>query len=325
MSFKISNTTITRAVMDNDYLNYNRLVNENGDNEINSISIGVDAGLINQGPNAIAIGTNSGKYNQGYDAISIGTNAGFMDQSEYAISIGGSDLSLYGPEGQSFQVTQGFGAISIGAGAGNINQQTGAISMGFYAGALNQGFASIAIGGGAGDFYQADNSICFMANWNNFYCATGGFYVDPITVHSDDPTINTDSGPEYPGFTGYIDPIMYNLSYNVATCEVFANSDLISDGNSGLNVSGNINSVNGNIKQNGNILVPVGTIALNAFESEGWLICNGNQYSTTTYSALFSVIGTNYNNNPGAGTFNVPNLSGINPVHGPTINYYIKF
>ena len=116
MSFKISNTTITRAVMDNDYLNYNRLVNENGDNEINSISIGVDAGLINQGPNAIAIGTNSGKYNQGYDAISIGTNAGFMDQSEYAISIGGSDLSLYGPEGQSFQVTQGFGAISIGAG-----------------------------------------------------------------------------------------------------------------------------------------------------------------------------------------------------------------
>jgi hypothetical protein len=122
------------------------------------------------------------------------------------------------------QIDQGFGSISIGAGAGSVNQGTGAVSIGFYAGTLNQGFASIAIGAGAGDFNQADHSICMMANYNNFFAGTGGFYVDPISLHSDDPAINSDSGPSYfGGYTGFTG--VYNLSYNMSTCEVFANSN----------------------------------------------------------------------------------------------------
>jgi hypothetical protein len=41
----------------------------------------------------------------------------------------------------------------------------------------------------------------------------------------------------------------------------------------------------------------------------GWLICDGSFYSTTTYAALYALIGTTYGS--GSGTFAVPNLSGL--------------
>ena len=40
----------------------------------------------------------------------------------------------------------------------------------------------------------------------------------------------------------------------------------------------------------------------------GWLICNGQEVSRTTYAALFAVIGTTYGAGDGSTTFNVPNL-----------------
>jgi microcystin-dependent protein len=46
----------------------------------------------------------------------------------------------------------------------------------------------------------------------------------------------------------------------------------------------------------------------------GWLLCNGAAVSQTTYAALFAVIGTAYDNSPGAGNFNVPDLRGRVPV-----------
>ena len=40
----------------------------------------------------------------------------------------------------------------------------------------------------------------------------------------------------------------------------------------------------------------------------GWLICNGQAVSRTTYAALFAVIGTTYGAGDGSTTFNIPNL-----------------
>ena len=40
----------------------------------------------------------------------------------------------------------------------------------------------------------------------------------------------------------------------------------------------------------------------------GWLICNGQAVSRTTYAALFAVIGTTYGTGNGSTTFNIPNL-----------------
>ena len=42
----------------------------------------------------------------------------------------------------------------------------------------------------------------------------------------------------------------------------------------------------------------------------GWLICNGSAVSRTTYSALFTAIGTTYGNGNGSTTFNIPDLRG---------------
>ena len=42
----------------------------------------------------------------------------------------------------------------------------------------------------------------------------------------------------------------------------------------------------------------------------GYLLCNGSAVSRTTYSALFSAIGTLYGKGDGSSTFNLPNLVG---------------
>lgn len=68
---------------------------------------------------------------------------------------------------------------------------------------------------------------------------------------------------------------------------------------------------------------PIGTIVAwagsNPPADGNWLLCNGQAVSTTTYSTLYSVCGTNYNatggqSAPAAGTFRVPLLNGRVPV-----------
>jgi microcystin-dependent protein len=64
----------------------------------------------------------------------------------------------------------------------------------------------------------------------------------------------------------------------------------------------------------GSIMQYAGTAA-----PTGWILCDGTAVSTTTYAALFAVIGTAFNTSggqtaPGAGTFRVPLLTGRIPV-----------
>ena len=54
----------------------------------NSISLGTNAGSINQHGNAIAIGALSGNSNQSWDAIALGHFAGQDNQGSYAIALG---------------------------------------------------------------------------------------------------------------------------------------------------------------------------------------------------------------------------------------------
>ena len=55
---------------------------------------------------------------------------------------------------------------------------------------------------------------------------------------------------------------------------------------------------------------PVGTIQMYAGASapSGWLLCNGQAVSRSTYSALFSVLGTAYGVGDGSTTFNLPDF-----------------
>ena len=59
-------------------------------------------------------------------------------------------------------------------------------------------------------------------------------------------------------------------------------------------------------------LVPAGAVMPFAMNSEpsGWLQANGDLVSRSTYSALFSAIGTTYGSGDGSTTFNLPDLRG---------------
>lgn len=58
--------------------------------------------------------------------------------------------------------------------------------------------------------------------------------------------------------------------------------------------------------------LPPGTIEIYSKNTvpSGYLLCNGQAVSRTTYASLFAAIGTKYGAGNGSTTFNVPNLSG---------------
>lgn len=68
--------------------------------------------------------------------------------------------------------------------------------------------------------------------------------------------------------------------------------------------------------QDGSWYSPSGMVSMFAGLSipSGWLLCDGQAVSRTTYSELFSAIGTLYGSGDGSTTFNLPNLSGRVPV-----------
>lgn len=68
-----------------------------------------------------------------------------------------------------------------------------------------------------------------------------------------------------------------------------------------------------------NTLMPIGVVApyTGGFEPPGWLFCQGQAVSTTTYSALYAVVGDRYNQGqpaPGGGQFRLPNMQARFPV-----------
>jgi hypothetical protein len=67
---------------------------------------------------------------------------------------------------------------------------------------------------------------------------------------------------------------------------------------------------------------PVGVMQLYAGETAptGYLLCNGSAVSRSTYSGLFSVVGTNFGAGNGTTTFNLPN-----PDSNVGLVYIIKF
>lgn len=63
-------------------------------------------------------------------------------------------------------------------------------------------------------------------------------------------------------------------------------------------------------------VVPTGTILMTASATadSGYFICDGTAYSRTTYSALFTKIGTAFGVGDGSSTFNIPNLQAKFPL-----------
>ncbi|MGD0216321.1 MAG: tail fiber protein [Desulfobaccales bacterium] len=78
-----------------------------------------------------------------------------------------------------------------------------------------------------------------------------------------------------------------------------------------LNSSGQLPAVDGSLLTNlAAASIPPGVIVPYAGASapSGWLLCYGQQVSTTTYASLYGAIGTTYGS--GSGTFGIPDLRG---------------
>ena len=62
--------------------------------------------------------------------------------------------------------------------------------------------------------------------------------------------------------------------------------------------------------------VPVGVVQMWAGEAApaGWLLCQGQAVSRTTYAALYTVCGTAYGTGDGSSTFNLPDLRARMPI-----------
>jgi len=78
-----------------------------------------------------------------------------------------------------------------------------------------------------------------------------------------------------------------------------------------FNGTTNVNIGNGKLQESSANLIPAGSLMMYASTNapNGWFLCDGTQYSTTTYSSLWLAIGYSYSTGTGSG-FNVPNMKG---------------
>ena len=139
----------------------------------NAISIGNDAGFVNQDSDCIAIGNNAAYNTQQTSSIAIGNSAGYDQQQTSSIAIGNS-------AGYSLQQQN---SIAIGNAAG-YNQGEYSIAIGEGAGINtsnpNNADYSIAIGPYAGNVFQVSNSIILNASSTPLQGYDQGFHVKPI-------------------------------------------------------------------------------------------------------------------------------------------------
>jgi microcystin-dependent protein len=114
--------------------------------------------------------------------------------------------------------------------------------------------------------------------------------------------------------------VLSNISSTIGNLTIY-NTNI----NGNINVLNNSNILNnftctGNIFFNNSLFVlpqfttsilPLGIIMplRSSTIPNGWLLCNGQAISRTTYSNLFNLIGTTYGLGDGANTFNIPNIN----------------
>jgi len=129
-----------------------------------------------------------------------------------------------------------------------------------------------------------------------------------------DSTLNIGKAKEYFSGTGVING---NIANSTVSEDWFASSGIYStltyDNNSNIYAK-EIDAVNA-VKVSGNNISPVGQIIEFGGSSipDGFLPCDGKQYSRTTYSDLFTVIGTIHGEGDGSTTFNVPDRRWVTP------------
>ncbi len=120
-----------------------------GTSQDNSVAIGVNTSVTNQGSHCVAIGNSAGQSNQGNYGVGIGFTAGSFNQGVAAVAIGP----------QSGRYSQGLRGFAMGDLAGLSTQSAGAVALGAIAGQYTQGIAAVAIGCNAGNTNQGNYAV----------------------------------------------------------------------------------------------------------------------------------------------------------------------
>ena len=243
---------------------------------INELTIG--RGASNDTTNTVlgknALNNSNGGYNTaiGYETLNLNT-------SDTNTSVGYQSLKLN---------TTGYGNTAIGHQALLNNNSYQNTAIGLYAGTQNKNGNSNTFLGMQSDLDSSGNS------WS------------ASTAIGANATITASNQIMLGGLTNGVYP---NVKIP-GTLTVTGTTSL-----AGLNVSGSTsfsNTVNMNTS-NGTIpsfnLIPAGMIMAGVLSiaPSGWLLCNGDLYSRTTFSILFTAIGTTFGAGDGSTTFKVPN------------------
>jgi microcystin-dependent protein len=246
-----------------------------------AVAVGYEAAQQNQGIKSVAIGFEAAQTTQGTNSVAIGVEAGQDTQGDNSVAIGIN----------AGQDTQGDNSVAIGVYAGQTNQEPNCIAIGNGAGFTNQGITagptagySIAIGNAAGYTNQGDFTIAIGSQ--------AGFtsQADNSIILNAQASTSLDSSTEGL-FVKPVRNIDYDINYEQARYNPTSGEFTWS------------HAIPGIITMYGGVNSPT-----------GYLFCNGSAVSRTTYSRLFSVIGSIYGNGDGTGTFNLPNLQGRVPV-----------
>lgn len=171
-----------------------------------TIKIGYEAGVENQGTQGIAIGAKAGRVDQSGGSIAIGSKAGEVDQGDAAVAIGEfAGISVQGPQG-----------VAIGADAGQASQGQGAVAVGYRAGLSNQGANAIAIGANAAPTLQPAGSIALNASTSDLAPNAAGLFVNPLRQDNSKMFVS----PR---------PMFYNQSTSEVYCAPFSAQDFEPD------------------------------------------------------------------------------------------------
>lgn len=160
--------------------------------------------------------------------------------------------------------------------------------------------------GAAPDVNNTDATLVDRANRQGVYCAIGGGTMWRLTYTSVGQTVV--SGWE--AFPTSGTPDSHDFSTAQVSLGELKSAATRQDGLPKTYIDGS-----GQARLDG--LLPPGVIVqwggLSTNIPAGWLYCNGQAVSRTTYADLFAVIGTSFGAGDGSTTFNVPNFSGRIP------------
>lgn len=155
------------------------------------------------------------------------------------------------------------------------------------------------------------------ASLTTSHLASGVLDTDLSSVSASDNTL-----PSAKATKTYVDSTKFTWKGPWATSTAYAVNDTVQQNGSGYvcvtaHTSGtfatDLNAGKWNLLVEG---LPTGSITMygGSTAPSGYLLCDGSAVSRTTYSALFTAIGTTYGTGDGSTTFNVPNVKGKVPV-----------